>query len=162
MADDLDQRIKRRAYEIWEREGRPQGREQDHWKLASEEIAIEDNLKQTLVPNPSGGNDDTADRPEPVEPLLSVETQTEGVAPAGQEDPQPAPAKRTRSTRNPPEGKESLSERLVEAAHTEKGVKPARSGKAEAGKAAKGKASSGKASGGKAAEGPDAPGKRRG
>ena len=157
MADDLDQRIKRRAYEIWEREGRPPGREQDHWKLASEEIAIEDNLEQTLVPSPSASNDDTADRPEPVEPLLSVETQTEGIAPAGQEDPQPAPARRTQSPRNAPEGTEPLAERLVEAAHTEKGVKPARSGKAGTGKASGGK----QGTRGKTSGSPDAAGKRR-
>lgn len=99
MADDLDERIKRRAYEIWEREGRPEGREADHWKLASEEIAIEDNQRQALMPNPSGGGDDTAMRGEPVEPLLSVETQTEGIAPAGQEDAQPAPVGRAGNAR---------------------------------------------------------------
>lgn len=98
MTDDLEDRIRRRAYQIWEREGRPEGREDDHWKLASEEIAIEDNYRQALKPNPSGGGDDTAERTEPVEPLLSVETQTEGIAPAGQPGtPQPAPVRRTRT-----------------------------------------------------------------
>jgi hypothetical protein len=100
VTDDLENRIRRRAYQIWEREGRPEGREEDHWKLASEEIAIEDNHRQALKPNPSGGGDDTAERTEPVEPLLSVETQTEGIAPAGQPGtPQPAPVRRTRTAR---------------------------------------------------------------
>lgn len=101
VVDDLEERIRRRAYEIWERNGRPEGREADHWKLASEEIAIEDNQKQTLLPNPSGGGDDTATRTEPVEPLLSVESQTEGIAPAGQDENQPAPVRRTRAARAP-------------------------------------------------------------
>jgi hypothetical protein len=29
-----------RAYEIWEREGRPTGRDQDHWCLAESELGI--------------------------------------------------------------------------------------------------------------------------
>ncbi len=37
--DDLERRIQQRAYELWENEGRPQGREQDHWQQAEREIA---------------------------------------------------------------------------------------------------------------------------
>jgi Protein of unknown function (DUF2934) len=35
----MDERIRRRAYEIWEREGRPEGREAEHWRRAAEELA---------------------------------------------------------------------------------------------------------------------------
>lgn len=35
MADDKEDRIRQRAYEIWEREGRPHGRHEDHWHEAS-------------------------------------------------------------------------------------------------------------------------------
>ena len=90
----LDDRIRQRAYEIWEREGRPEGREQDHWKLASEEIAIEDNIGQTLKPNPSRGPDDTAERSSPVEPLISAENQGEGIGPSVVQDDQPLPRPR--------------------------------------------------------------------
>jgi hypothetical protein len=38
MMMDRDMRIRRRAYEIWEREGRPHGREQDHWHQARREV----------------------------------------------------------------------------------------------------------------------------
>lgn len=87
MAEDLEERIRRRAHQIWEREGRPEGRHQDHWALAKEEIAIEDNYAGTLMPNPSGGSDDTAARTEPVEPVLSMANQGEmpGVADQGEE-----------------------------------------------------------------------------
>ena len=34
-----DEKIRRRAYEIWEREGRPEGREAEHWRMAAEELA---------------------------------------------------------------------------------------------------------------------------
>jgi hypothetical protein len=38
-SDDLERRIQQRAYELWENEGRPQGREQDHWQQAEREVA---------------------------------------------------------------------------------------------------------------------------
>jgi len=87
MAEDLEDRIRRRAHQIWEREGRPEGRHDDHWTLAKEEIAIEDNYAGTLKPNPSHGPDDTAARTEPVEPVLSMASQGEmpGVADQGEE-----------------------------------------------------------------------------
>ena len=87
MADDLESRIRARAHQIWEREGRPDGRAQDHWELASEEIAIEDNYRGTLRPNPSHGSDGIAERTEPVEPVLSMENQGEmpGIADQGEE-----------------------------------------------------------------------------
>lgn len=90
MADDpvdVEERIRQRAYAIWEREGRPDGRDADHWALAREEIAIEDNLSSTLLPNPAGGPDATARRTEPVEPVESIETLGDlpGLADQGEE-----------------------------------------------------------------------------
>jgi hypothetical protein len=37
--DDLHELVQQRAYELWEREGRPAGREHDHWLQAEREIA---------------------------------------------------------------------------------------------------------------------------
>jgi hypothetical protein len=37
--EDVRARIQRRAYELWESEGRPEGREQTHWLQAEREIA---------------------------------------------------------------------------------------------------------------------------
>ena len=37
--DDLHERVQQRAYEMWESEGRPAGREHDHWLRAEREIA---------------------------------------------------------------------------------------------------------------------------
>lgn len=37
MADDLEQRIRERAYELWENEGCPEGRGDDHWQQACAE-----------------------------------------------------------------------------------------------------------------------------
>ena len=40
MTDDtrIMQRIRERAYEIWLREGQPQGRAEEHWERAKQEI----------------------------------------------------------------------------------------------------------------------------
>ena len=35
---DLQQRIQQRAYQLWESEGRPEGREQAHWQEAQREL----------------------------------------------------------------------------------------------------------------------------
>src|SRR3954447_1490225 len=99
LFDEVEERIKRRAYEIWQREGCPEGREADHWALAKEEIAIEDNQNQALLPNPSQGGDDTVVHPEPVEPLLAAESLGEDVGgPTTQSEEQPLP-KKTRARR---------------------------------------------------------------
>jgi hypothetical protein len=36
--DDRDGKIRQRAYERWEREGRPQGRAEEHWRDAEREL----------------------------------------------------------------------------------------------------------------------------
>jgi Protein of unknown function (DUF2934) len=41
MADDREDRIRERAYRLWEREGRPQGRHETHWHQASQEVGDE-------------------------------------------------------------------------------------------------------------------------
>ena len=37
--DEMQEYIQRRAYELWESEGRPTGRDQAHWLQAESEIA---------------------------------------------------------------------------------------------------------------------------
>jgi Protein of unknown function (DUF2934) len=41
MGGISDDAIRERAYLIWEREGRPYGREYDHWVMAQVELAAE-------------------------------------------------------------------------------------------------------------------------
>ena len=38
-AGDLYERIRQRAYELWESEGRPQGRDREHWERAERELS---------------------------------------------------------------------------------------------------------------------------
>lgn len=42
---DKEQRIRTRAYEIWEREGRHEGRAEEHWRQA--EVEVEQALKSS-------------------------------------------------------------------------------------------------------------------
>jgi Protein of unknown function (DUF2934) len=42
-----EERIRQRAYEIWERAGRPHGRDQEHWRQAEAEI---DTLQRAAAP----------------------------------------------------------------------------------------------------------------
>lgn len=42
MSDEKQHRIRQRAHAIWERQGRPDGAEHDHWHQASQEIDAED------------------------------------------------------------------------------------------------------------------------
>ena len=42
MAIDKHEQIRRRAYEIWEAEGRPDGADERHWLQACDELAGED------------------------------------------------------------------------------------------------------------------------
>lgn len=41
MGLSLEERIRQRAYEIWEQEGRPDGRDREHWLRAEAEITAE-------------------------------------------------------------------------------------------------------------------------
>lgn len=46
---DID-KIKQRAQEIWEAEGRPEGQHQRHWQQAEEELSAGGELPQTSSP----------------------------------------------------------------------------------------------------------------
>ncbi len=83
----LEERIRERAHRIWEEEGRPEGREREHWDMASELVAQQDGMRGTLERNPSHGGDDEAQRTQPVEPLLSAENlgDTPGLTDQGEE-----------------------------------------------------------------------------
>jgi hypothetical protein len=40
MAHDTQEMIRLKAYEIWQREGFPEGREREHWELAELELGL--------------------------------------------------------------------------------------------------------------------------
>lgn len=48
MAVDKHEEVRRRAYEIWEQEGRPEGAAHKHWLQAFDEIIGDDNEHETM------------------------------------------------------------------------------------------------------------------
>lgn len=60
---DREARIMRRAHEIWEREGRPEGRERERWDQAVQEIEAEGSEAERgpVVPDPTVGADSEPD-----------------------------------------------------------------------------------------------------
>lgn len=68
---EREERIRARAFRLWQEEGCPEGRADVHWDKASELVAIEENYKSTLKPNPT---EDFENSPtgEPVEPIEAV------------------------------------------------------------------------------------------
>ena len=69
-----DARIRERAYRLWLDEGRPEGRAEAHWDMATELVAIEENQRDTLKPNPIHEYEDnpTTEQIEPLEIMKNV------------------------------------------------------------------------------------------
>jgi hypothetical protein len=66
MADDRNERIRHRAYEIWEREGRHEGKHDEHWHRAAREIEGEakpSGEKEAAVAKPAKGSSTASKRP---------------------------------------------------------------------------------------------------
>ena len=54
MADDTEQRIAVRAYEIWNEEGRLFGRDKEHWAQARRDLGLSDDIDvPPLQPEPT-------------------------------------------------------------------------------------------------------------
>jgi len=55
-----EERIRRRAHEIWEREGRPEGRREEHWARARREAEAEEGGSPPGAAKSDGSPTDTA------------------------------------------------------------------------------------------------------
>jgi hypothetical protein len=66
-----EQRVRNRAYRLWLEEGQPEGRADTHWYKACELVAIEENYKDTLKPNPTE-EFERSPSGEPIEPIAAV------------------------------------------------------------------------------------------
>ena len=51
MPEPTEQEIKARAYQIWERHGRPESRDEEFWQLAEQELRNEDKSSPTRTPD---------------------------------------------------------------------------------------------------------------
>ena len=85
--DPDEDRIREKAYHLWVAEGRPEGREKDHWELARELVAIEDSQRSTLLPPP-------LDDGEPIEPVEAFENQADVPGLTDQGEGEPGPSRR--------------------------------------------------------------------
>jgi hypothetical protein len=61
MRDDRAYQIHRRAHEIWEQEGRPHGKHDEHWQRATEEIEAEEALSGTEAGHSDSHRNDSSD-----------------------------------------------------------------------------------------------------
>ncbi|MBK3735819.1 DUF2934 family protein [Azospirillum brasilense] len=57
-----EHRIRHRAYEIWEQEGRPEGRRAEHWERACRELQEEDERAKNEGPDPGASDPGTPAR----------------------------------------------------------------------------------------------------
>lgn len=96
-ADDLKDRIRKRAYHLWEQDGRPHGRDLEFWERARELIAIEDNPTAGQEPNPMRETGREPGPPEPIESAQAAENQ--GTAPGRMTDQAEEPAVPSRRRR---------------------------------------------------------------
>jgi len=48
----LERRIRERAYYIWIQEGRPEGRDKEHWRLAEVQLTAKEQSGETPIPGP--------------------------------------------------------------------------------------------------------------
>ena len=54
---EREQRVRERAYHLWEAEGKPHGRDVEYWERARELIGMDDSAGAGLLPNPQSQPD---------------------------------------------------------------------------------------------------------
>src|SRR6195952_215339 len=52
IAPAREQRVRERAYHLWETEGKPHGRDVEYWERARELVGMEESAGSGLLPNP--------------------------------------------------------------------------------------------------------------
>ncbi len=94
MDQDRHDRVRARAYELWEKEGQPEGRAQAHWEQAEREIDAEGGGVPEHAP-PAAGTAETRRSAVPRETAGAAEfgSSTIGEAAAGPDSPK-TPARR--------------------------------------------------------------------
>jgi phosphoenolpyruvate synthase/pyruvate phosphate dikinase len=83
ISDDIQKEIALRAYYIWEREGRPEGREAAHWALAEAEVLCERPAKAAPPKAPAKAKSNGGAKPvkaEPAKPAKPAEPVKAAVA----------------------------------------------------------------------------------
>ena len=101
--DDTDegrqQRIRERAYHLWEADGRPHGRQEEFWERARELVGIEESAGAAELPNPASLPGADPDRSQVIEEASIQENLGEfpdRFADQGERTPTPSRANRLR------------------------------------------------------------------
>jgi hypothetical protein len=98
-----EQRVRERAYQLWEADGKPHGRDVEYWQRARELVAMEENAGSGLLPNPQ--SDPEAARKTGVEEAEIQENLGEfpdRLADQGEMQPAPAPRRSPARRRKAP------------------------------------------------------------
>lgn len=76
-----DQIVRDTAYAIWEAEGKPEGRDAEHWRLAEERVSASTSGGKAKAKAPVKGKAEASAKPEAREPVKKAATKA-GPAPA--------------------------------------------------------------------------------
>ena len=74
MEQAIEDAVRARAHALWEAEGRPEGREHDHWQEAERQILAERDLEPPAGPEDAAGPGDRI----PADPLRNPEPASAG------------------------------------------------------------------------------------
>ncbi|MBB5710921.1 DUF2934 domain-containing protein [Sphingomonas xinjiangensis] len=93
MNDDREHKVRQRAYALWESEGRPSGRHEEHWRQAHSEVT------DTAPPSQTQDRSEAAAQPATAAPAASsrapvAASPTAADTPAAVEQATPAPRKK--------------------------------------------------------------------
>ena len=98
MRSDRDARIRERAYRIWDAEGRVEGKQDEHWARAEEEIDAEDAASPDAPSAPQTKRAATARASAPV----TGEAKPRTISEAREKDEAAAPKQPRRARKAPP------------------------------------------------------------
>jgi hypothetical protein len=96
MDENVERRIRDRAYRIWEEEGRPADRDVEHWLRAAQEVAAEEGADAATA---SGGTDGTADLDAAEKPKKTRSPRSTAAKSAGEKSAAGSPGKARKSTK---------------------------------------------------------------
>ncbi len=94
-----EQRIRERAYALWEQDGRPHGAELEYWERARALVGMEENPQAGQIPNPVHPGEDRPFSPPPVEEAAIQENLGEfpdRLSDQGERKQTPSPRRRKR------------------------------------------------------------------
>jgi len=97
---DREQRVRERAYQLWEADGHPHGRHVEYWERAREMVGMEESTGSGLLPNPA----EHGDSPQEIGIEEAAVQENLGEFPdrlADQEEVKPTPSPKRKSRARP-------------------------------------------------------------